>query len=300
VKRVKRYDWDGTQWIDQSTGKKDRSSRYLADRGQTLADITPDPSIYGKALAQLKLVFERNAKGTKLRNLKAGKVNASVLGKRAAVGDHRMFYVKSLPRERDYVVMLHMDVSGSTRGNIANQKGDGTFEYEQILTFEKKAIYAQAELLSRLGVKFMIVGASGNGESNKDEYYLFNCVFNIKSADQPWDNAAKERLLKCPAMGGNLDGHAALIALWELMKFKAEKKILMYYTDGEMPASNYDDELLNITRSIATAKQNDIAMMGVGVRTNSPQAHGLDTVQIDSAGDLSTVVAHLGRVLGMV
>jgi hypothetical protein len=303
VKTLIRYVFNGSTWVDKQTGvlMPEVMRRHYAVHVKNFAmrNILPDPSIYGRALMELKLTFERNARGGIQRNLKSGKINPSVLGKRAPLGDARIFRTKSLPKKRDYVVLLHIDNSGSTSSQVDDESYSNN---ERILEFQKRAVYAQAELLTRLGIKFIIMAGNGNVEENPVtlDYDYTSLVFEIKTVDQPWDNAAKERLQMLPATNFNLDGHALQIAVWELMQVRATDKVLMYYTDGEMPAGNKDDELEALYRAIATAKKYGIILMGVGVQTNSPSKYGLDTVRIDSADDLSAVIAHLGRRIGLV
>jgi hypothetical protein len=301
VNHLTRLVWDGRKWKDKEGVHVVRGldqDTKLHFKYHSNDDYVPDESIYGKALMELKLTFERNARGAKARNLRSGKINASVLGKRAPLGDGRLFQTKSLPKKRDYVVLLHIDNSGSTDSNV-NQGSWG--DRTRILEFEKKAVYAQAELLARLGIKFIIM--AGNADMKMAEtgfqYDMYSVVYEIKSVSEPWDNKVKERLKALPATGFNLDGHAVQIAVWELMQVRATDKVLMYYTDGEMPAANKDDEIEVLTRAIATATKNHITLMGVGVQTNSPSAYGLDTVRIDTADDLSAVTAHLGKRIGL-
>jgi len=295
VGKVLRVVYDGIRWVEKSNPANRLSVRKDRKDGYYDTSIVPDESIYARALMQLKLIFEKNARGTKARNLKAGKVNANVLGKRASIGDDRLFYNKALPRKRDYVVLLHLDNSTSTRSGIYSGAGEPVV---QTLAFEKKALYAQAELLHRLRIPFIII--AGSAETSPTDGNFHSIVFEVKTAHDPWDDKAKAALEAVPPVGFNLDGHAMLIAIWELMQVKSTDKILMYYTDGEMPYANYEDELIQMKRAFATAKQNKIAIMGVGVRTDSPNAHGLDTVRIDTPHDLGAVVVHLGKRLGLV
>jgi hypothetical protein len=64
-----------------------------------------------------------------------------------------------------------------------------------------------------------------------------------------------------------------------------------------MPAANYDEELEVLQREIKTFKQKRYTLLGVGIRTDSPVRHGLDTVQINSDEDLKSVVMHLEKRL---
>ena len=74
-------------------------------------------------------------------------------------------------------------------------------------------------------------------------------------------------------------------------------KILMYYTDGAMPASNYEEELKVIKSEIEYCKKNDITLMAVGMGVDSPKDHGFDTFRLDDEKGYRKVVEHLGKRL---
>jgi hypothetical protein len=73
--------------------------------------------------------------------------------------------------------------------------------------------------------------------------------------------------------------------------------VILYYSDGKMPLENYYEELEILQREIATCKQRGITLLGVGIRTDSPQSHGLDTVEVNDSSDIGRVVNHLEKVL---
>ena len=83
----------------------------------------------------------------------------------------------------------------------------------------------------------------------------------------------------------------------QMSKVDATDKIMLYYTDGKMPAANKDEELEVLQRQIKLCKRDQITLLGVGIRTDSPVRHGLDTVQVDGDDDLPRVVEHLGKRL---
>ena len=81
------------------------------------------------------------------------------------------------------------------------------------------------------------------------------------------------------------------------MKVDATDKIMLYFTDGNMPAANADEELGVLQAQIKHAKRDGITLLGVGMGTDSPVKHGLDTVRMDDDDDLKLVVDHLGKRL---
>ena len=80
-------------------------------------------------------------------------------------------------------------------------------------------------------------------------------------------------------------------------RVQATDKIILYCTDGKMPAENHDEELEILQREIKICKQKGYTLLGVGIRTDSPVRHGLDTVQVDEHSDVVKVVRHLEKRL---
>lgn len=284
----------------------DRSSEYVVgvshltfpnqqsrwpDSSHTHAkQFMPEEKIIGKSLMQARIVFAANKIAKKQGNLTSGKVNTRVLGRRAALDDERLFRNKVLPGKRDYVVGITVDCSGST---------DVGTRMERI----KRAVFAQAELLARLGVKFYITGHSGG-----PDYYINNYkgspddprklwILDIKGIDEPWNDATRKRLANLRPQAENYDGHTLEYHRKQL-EFRPETdKILLYFTDGAMPAANYDEELEILQTEIKACAQKKITLMAVGINTNSPERYGFDTVQVDSDEDLQKVIAQLKRRL---
>jgi hypothetical protein len=171
----------------------------------------------------------------------------------------------------------------------------------------KQAMYAQAELCHRMGIEFEIWAHTAaydretrrriiNGE---DIDPAFDMVMNrVKGWKDPWNLPQQEGLAWLHAVETNLDGHNLEFLRKRLMQSTATDKILLYYTDGEMPAANYDDELEVFKREIELYARLGIVLVGVGVGTDSPKRWGLPTVRIDKKGDIGKVVKHLeGEIL---
>lgn len=249
------------------------------------ADLTTSESIIGKALLQARRVFEDNARAKQERNRKNGRVNARALGRRAPFDDERLFKKRTLPGKKDYFVVIGVDVSGSTVGRN--------------IVLEKQAVAAQAELLHRLGVKFAIFAHSGDyHDYGKGRSHGIDLdIYPIKEGHEPWDTKSKERLQKLGSASANLDGHALEFLRKRADESRATDKIILYYSDGQMPAENRDEELIILQREIRTCRSKGYTLLGVGIRTDSPKAHGLDTVRVNTPADLSRVIEHLEKRL---
>ena len=248
-------------------------------------DFNPDEKVLGPALLRMRVAFADNQRGKESRGRKSGKVDARVLGRRAPHGDDRLFKKKTLPGKKDYFVVIGVDVSGSTVGlNII---------------LEKRAVMAQAQLLARMGVPFAIYAHSGNynDPTGGRAEGLDLDVYIVKEEHEVWDTKIKERLEKLGPDSANLDGHALEFLRKRLDESTATDKIIMYYSDGKMPAENHDEELEILQRELRTCKRKGYTVMGVGIRTDSPRRHGLNTVEVNEDEDIVKVVRHLEKQL---
>jgi hypothetical protein len=228
VAGVKEYRFDDTTRGDGWDNGIFTASGYSLKLGIE-GDFEPPETILGPALLLMRRVFTDNFRGKDQRNLRSGKVNARVLGRRAPFQDERLFSKRKQPGRKKYFVLLGLDISGSTVGvNIA---------------LIKRAATAQAELLSRMGIDFAIYAHTGTYEYGTRRSDLNLDIYHIKDADEPWDTRTKERLHQIGPSSCNLDGHTLEYYRKVLDKADATDKILMYYTDGKMPQENHDEEL---------------------------------------------------------
>jgi hypothetical protein len=259
--------------------------------GQLRNRVEPvDKPTINSATMRMRRAFEENRRARVEPNLKRGRVDSRVLGKRAPVGDGRVFGKKDVPSARDYAVVVGVDISGSTSGTtLANIKA---------------AVDAQAELLASVKVTFSIVAHSAGGVktmqadgSMVDQTQLL--MFVVKDFDQPYDTGAKERLFNLPSTGYNLDGHAFEYMRKLLQKKKATDKLLIYYSDGAMPRSNYREELALMLHEIEELKRLGIKLTTVGVENDEPaRKYGLDMTLYESHSDIIRVVDAIADALG--
>lgn len=246
-------------------------------------DMDVSEKVLGPALLKTRRIFSDNKNSAYQPNLRSGRVNGKVLGKRAWSDDDRLFGKKRIPAKQDYAVLIMMDISSSNLGDN--------------LALLKRSVFAQAELCQRVGIKFAIVAHSASMERFGDKAEFAMHLHHVKEWDEPWTTDTKNRVGDLVGIGGNLDGHAMEHGRKMLGKVEATDKIMLYYTDGKMPAANKDEELEVLQRQIKLAKRDHVTLLGVGIRTNSPVRHGLDTVQVDDDDDLKVVVEHLGKRL---
>lgn len=115
-------------------------------------------------------------------------------------------------------------------------------------------------------------------------------ITTVKGWRDRWDTKTKKLMASIGPVSGNLDGHTMQFYRKQLDVVQATDKILIYFTDGAMPASNYDEELEVLQEEIEVCKKRRYTLLGVGIRTNSPEEHGLETVEVDGARDVGKVV----------
>lgn len=252
----------------------------LQDGGVGL-DTHVEESILGPCLLRMRVAFADNARAAHQHNLKSGRIRSRALGRRAWGDDERLFQKKSLPGKKDYFVVIGIDISGSTTGiNIR---------------LAKRAAMAQAELCNRAGIAFAVYCHTASRVSGKSGLSLE--IYEIKGQHEIWTDKQRKALEDIGPVAENLDGHSIEFYRKRLDESTASDKIIMYYTDGKMPAANHDEELEILRREINTCKKKGYTLMGVGIRTDSPVRHGLDTVQVDDDRDMMKVVKHLEKKL---
>lgn len=244
------------------------------------ADLAP-------ALRRLRVLFAENKRARHEKHLKSGRVDGRVLAKRGFLDDERLFKRKFIPGKKDYFVVLAWDISGSNRG--------------QNIILGKRAVMAQAILMHRLGVKFVILAHTGTlwePESGRAAGMALD-VYHIKDEDEPFDKSIVERMQKIGPAAANLDGHALEYMRRLCDTRREERRIIMYYSDGKMPAENKAEELVILKREIKACRKRGYTLVGVGINTDSPTEHGLETVMVKEEADIVNVVAHLEHRLNV-
>lgn len=277
------YDPDDVVWAVN----EQMDEGWLRYRG-IICDVDVPETILGSALLKTRRTFSDNQNSAYQPNLTSGRVNAKVLGRRAWKGDDdRLFGKKRIPAKKDYAVQIMMDISSSNYMNNGEN-----------LKLMKRAVSAQAELCHRVGIKFSIIAHSAHYADSNDLLSGFALKFrHVKKLDEPWSKSVAKRVATIAAEGGNLDGHALEFGRKMINKTSATDKIILYYTDGKMPAANKEEETPLLEDQIKRCNREGILLLGVGINTNSPVKYGLDTVMVESDDDLASVVDHLGKRL---
>lgn len=252
-----------------------RSPHY---RTRPVSEFKSDEKNVSPALTSARLAFGVNARVEHHRNQRSGKVAGKMLARRVPFADDRVFAKRVVPDRRSYHVLIGMDISGSTTGDTLEE--------------EKDAVLAMADVCHRLGIGFEIwAHCSGFDSREMPEMY------QIKGPKEAWSPKTRDNLRVIDSSGANLDGHTLQFYRKKLEQSNATDKVLMYYTDGAMPAGNYVEELEVIKSEIKYCKKNNITLMAVGMGVDTPTQHGFDTAVVNSPRDYRKVVDHLGKRL---
>lgn len=282
--------------IKEQTGRGWYYGSHISPRMYGMLGIEPekddsfDPplAILTEATLKARIAFADNMRGRYTGGHKSGRVNARHLGKRVPVDDERIMKRKIKASKKSYFVLVGIDISGSTTG--------------ENIYLAKKVAMAECEMLSDLGVKFAVYAHSGAthgihpaSDTGMTGDHLH--IYNVKLPDEPWTDRTRHKLKALGADAQNLDGHTMEYYRRILDAQRETVKVLHYYTDGAMPAENHDEELEILTREIQTCKRKGYIPLGVGIRTDAPRQHGLETVEVNEVADIMKVIDHLEREL---
>lgn len=247
----------------------------------------PPESVVGESLMKARRVFSDNTTVRRTRNMRSGRIHSPSLAKRVPFNDDRMFQKKVVPNAKSYTVFIAADVSGS------NSSQNRIHRVRQTLG-------ALSGLVSRLGVEFEVLCHTSHidqGSYFSDSYTLTLDLYPIKELRERWTEDSYERLRHITDSDANLDGHMLEYLRKRCDKALTTNKVILYLTDGAMPAANAKEELRILKKEIKECRRRGYTLLGVGIDTDSPKKHGLETVRVDSMRDVPNVVRALERKL---
>lgn len=277
-------------WRCLATQYDDDDDWYASPSEDEASEFDMPESLVGPVLLKMRTVFADNKKAKRSGELRSGRVISQRLPSVMA-GNMKVFSRNQKPGRKDYFVCVAMDVSSSTTGPaLHNIKLMGM---------------AIGNLLSRSGVKFALYAHTGGNvgrstdSSGRGQSVYEGDVFVVKDEHDKWDSRAKNRLAKLNSSGNNLDGHALEWMRKRCDQSTATDKVIFYVTDGAMPEANESDEVIILRREIATCTKKGYTLVGVGIETDSPSRHGLDTIIINEPRDIAKLVNDLGKRLAV-
>jgi hypothetical protein len=239
---------------------------------------TPTDDQLSAAINGLRVAFTLNRKHGIERNLTKGSRLDTRHLYRVPMDDPRLFAKKTIPKKRDWFVTIGLDLSGSTGGG-------------GVVNTIKQGGYAMAEMLQRIGIPFCVYGHSGSYAGGSFGYGLD--IYVVKEPHEPWGEEQKKRCVGLTYHQANLDGHTLEYYRRVTLRQRQQDKLIMYFTDGAMPAENYNDELELLKHNILLCDQQRIKLVGVGVGNTEPSDYGLDTIRYDHLGMLPNLVQEL-------
>ena len=234
-----------------------------------------------------------NRRSANVPNLVRGRLHGSKLA-RVPTGNRRAFRRVEKPRKRAYAVLIGVDLSGSTSSGRDKEL--------------RRMAYAQASLLDSIGVPFAVVGHTGSryncARRELDQYEFTSKAAAAEVAKyygnhpglathkvaknfaEPWDESAKLATAAFAGCSANLDGITMQTYINMLCTQRATDRILLYYTDGAMPAEDHHQQLVllkdQLRRAKAMAKLPDrrLHVVGVALDNDEPKRYGLDTILV--------------------
>lgn len=251
-----------------------------------VGDFEPTPSDVRKVVSHVRPIFDANKRSKWERNARSGDVAGSMLARRIPFGDDRVFQKKRRPAKRSYAVGIGIDLSMSTAGI-------------NLVLLKQSALVLGDAMDALPGVKFAVWGHSAQyvmpdrAKTIPWDAALYTNMYEAKIWDEPWRGAARGSVESFGPDAENCDGHTLEFYRKRLMERRETDKILFYFTDGQMPYTNYEEEVEILRQNLKICRERGIEVIGVGINTDSPKDHGLDTVVVTGPSDVHLVAEKL-------
>lgn len=262
----------------------------LAKRAWELTWRTPpdldsirDQAAVGRTVTAARMTFAENRAIHTTKGTRVGRVNTPALT-RVKIGDDRVFRRRQRPDKRDYFAVIGLDISGSTSGST--------------LDLIRKIGWGMGDTFNRIGVEFSMYCHTGTTDAFSpfaESGQSFSCdLFEIKGANEPWNDRIQDRLRLINSCDYNLDGHTLEQYRRLAQQSNATDRIIFYLTDGAMPYANFNEEKDLLLKEIELCKKLGIKLIGIGVGNSDPMQYGLDTIRIDRMSELPRMIKEVG------
>lgn len=256
-----------------------RPGEGLAYTGRSWKHSPIDDRVLAPSVMRARRVFSDSKLDKHLRNLRRGKLNQGALARRAPFDDNRLFRRTLRAEGIDFEVIIGLDISGST--------ADGC------ITLIKQAGEGLANVLHRVGVNFSMFAHTTDNPMRWT--VLEQVMYPVKTLADPWGARQRQLLADLRPVAGSLDGHNLQFYRKLLDRSRARKRLLVYFTDGEIPETNRSEELEILKSEIKAFDRSGYSFLGVGIGNDAPKKYGLDTVRIDSSDDIVTVIKEIEK-----
>lgn len=242
-------------------------------RGKGKLKPTPVPeSILGDLVMRGRAVFAENQRVKYHRDRTRGRVAPSVLGRRGwNPEDKRLFAQRHVPDTRKYSILVGIDNSGSTSGELSRML--------------RQTSLAIAQMCHRIGVG---VGVYAHTSETQDVE-----IYEMKALGDPWRPELEREVWRLGIGHSNADGTILRVYRRQLEATDATDKILLFFTDGVIPGYGGSAQAQIMREEVQACKRAGITLVGVGVGTDSPKQFGIETVRLDSEKDLRALLEYL-------
>ena len=245
-----------------------------------------DDHVLGGLVGRARRVFTDNRAVKRTKGQPRGRVEPTLLGKRAwNPEDNRVFGSRVRPTAPSYSVLIGMDDSYSTVGR-------------GIAELIRNCADAMGQLCSRTGVEFSIYAHTTNEGTWGTKAYDME-IYQLKSWAEQWTPKVRDRLGRLEPGNTNQDGSILRLYRRQLQTRPATEKILLYFTDGEIPGTGGEAEAAIMRAEVDACRRAGITLLGVGIKTRSPEKFGIPTVSLDKATDIGHVLEFLAKEFGV-
>ena len=245
-----------------------------------------DDRVLGGLVGRARRVFFDNRAVKRTKGQPRGRVEPTLLGKRAwNPEDNRVFGSRVRPTAPSYSVLIGMDDSYSTVGR-------------GIAELIRNCADAMGQLCSRTGVEFSIYAHTTNEGSWGTKTYDME-IYQLKTWSEQWTPQVRDRLGRLEPGNTNQDGSILRLYRRQLQTRPTTEKILLYFTDGEIPGTGGSAEAAIMRSEVDACRRAGITLLGVGIKTRSPEKFGIPTVSLDKATDIGHVLEFLAKEFGI-
>ena len=245
-----------------------------------------DDRVLGGLVGRARRVFFDNRAVKRTKGQPRGRVEPTLLGKRAwNPEDNRVFGSRVRPTAPSYSVLIGMDDSYSTVGR-------------GIAELIRNCADAMGQLCSRTGVEFSIYAHTTNEGSWGTKTYDME-IYQLKTWSEQWTPQVRDRLGHLEPGNTNQDGSILRLYRRQLQTRPTTEKILLYFTDGEIPGTGGSAEAAIMRSEVDACRRAGITLLGVGIKTRSPEKFGIPTVSLDKATDIGHVLEFLAKEFGI-
>ena len=245
-----------------------------------------DDRVLGGLVGRARRVFSDNRAVKRTKGQPRGRVEPTLLGKRAwNPEDNRVFGSRVRPTAPSYSVLIGMDDSYSTVGR-------------GIAELIRNCADAMGQLCSRTGVEFSIYAHTTNDGAWGIKTYDME-IYQLKTWAEQWTPQVRDRLGRLEPGNTNQDGSILRLYRRQLQTRPTTEKILLYFTDGEIPGTGGSAEAAIMRSEVDACRRAGITLLGVGIKTRSPEEFGIPTVSLDKATDIGHVLEFLAKEFGI-